>query len=212
MAMFSATEKVQIRGLPGEEQRLFVIFGTTDWPVGSRPISIPGQFRVQFLLARPGRLKFSEREPLFLTNVVGNSHLGIGKPVSQRTGDEDIVGMILKTQGENWQLEFKCIPNDDGYIGKIVVERLFARDCAHAESVAYQALASFLSSWSLILDIPVLVETIQVTDLTTHTEMLRVDAPYVEMKPGGGIVSAYSEDFRHFASVYREGMNTNSPF
>lgn len=164
------------------------------------------------LLARPGRLKFSEREPTFLSNVVGDSHLGIGKPATQRTSDQDIVGMVLQTRGDGWNIEFKCIINDDGYIGKIVVERLYAQDYLQAESVAYQALTPFLSSWSLTLDIPVLVETIQVTDLTTHTEMLRVCAPYVEMTPGAGVPLAFSEDFRHYASVYREGMNTNSPF
>jgi hypothetical protein len=120
--------------------------------------------------------------------------------------------MSLQTRSDNWQIEFKCVINDDGYIGKIVAERLPARDYLHAESVAYQALTPFLSSWSLTLDVPVLIETIQVTDLTTHTEMLRVNAPYVEMTPGAGSVSAFSEDFRHYASVYREGMNTNSQF
>jgi hypothetical protein len=90
MALISTTEKVLMRGVPGEEQKMLVFFGTTDFPIGSRPISVAGQFRVQFLLARPGRLKFCEREPSFLTNVVGDSHLGVGKPNSQRTSDEDI--------------------------------------------------------------------------------------------------------------------------
>ncbi|QNI33276.1 hypothetical protein H7849_04745 [Alloacidobacterium dinghuense] len=212
MASFSSTERIRMRGVPGEEQKMLVLFGTTDFPLGSRPISVPGRFRVQFLLARPGRLKFSEREPSFLTNVVGDSHLGIGKPASQRTSDEDIVGMVLQTRGDSWQIEFKCVINDDGYIGKIVVENLPAQDYRHAESVAYQALTPFLSSWSLTLDVPVLIETIQVTDLTTHTDMLRLNAPYVEMTPGAGHTAALSQDFRHYASVYREGMNTNSSF
>ena len=179
MALLSTTEKVQMRGVPGEEQKMLVFFGTTDSPIGSQPISVPGEFRVQFLLARPGRLKFSEREASFLTNLVGDSHLGIGKPASQRISDKDIVGMSLHTSGHNWQIEFRCIINDDGYIGKIVVEKLFAQNYLHAESVAYQALTPFLSSWSLTLDIPVLIETVQVTDLTTHTDMLRIHAPYV---------------------------------
>ncbi|HEX4031754.1 MAG TPA: methylamine utilization protein MauJ [Terracidiphilus sp.] len=199
-------------GVPGEEQKMLVFFGTTDFSVGSRPLSGPGKFRVQFLLARPGRLKFSEHEPSFLSNVVGDSHLGIARPASQRISNDDVVGMVLQARGDNWQIEFKCVINEGGYVGKIVVEELAANNYGHAESVAYQALSTFLSSWSVILDIPVFIETIQVTDLTTHTDMLRVCAPYIEMKPGAGLTVAFSEEFRHYASVYREGMNSNSPF
>lgn len=208
----STTEKIAMRGVPGEEQKLLVYFGTTDFPIGSRPISVPGHFRVQFLLARPGRLKFSEREASFLTNLVGDSHLGVGKARSDRTSDQDLIGMVLQTKGDSWQIEFRCVLNEEGYIGKIVAERLYAENYLHAESVAYQALTPFLSSWSLILDIPVFIETVQVTDLTTHTDMLRVMAPFVEMTPGVGFTSAFSEEFRHYASVFREAMNTNSPF
>lgn len=213
MAVFSTTEKVRMRGIPGEEQKMLVIFATTEFPPGSRPISVPGQFRVQFLLARPGRLKFSDQTPSFLsTDVVGDSHLGIGDPKSRGKDGDEIIGMTLQTHGDNWHITFKCLLNDEGYIGKIVAESIDARDYLQAESVAYEALTFFLSSWSLILDIPVLVETVQVTDLTTHTEMLRIRAPYVEMKPGGGTVAALSKEFRQFASVYREGMNSESPF
>jgi hypothetical protein len=197
--------------MPGEEQNMLLLFGTTDFPVGSRASSLPGRFRVQFLLARPGRLKFSEKEPSFLTNLVGDSHLGVGKPSKAKAAD-DIVAVSLQTSSGNQRFNFDCIINEHGYIGKIVVEGLLAQDYADAESIAYKALAPFLSMWSLTLDIPILVETVQVTDLTTHTEMLRIVAPYVEMKPGAGPSAPLSESFCHYASFYREGMNSHSPF
>jgi hypothetical protein len=96
VATITTTEKIRVYGVPGEEQKLLVIFGTTDVPIGSRPISVPGSFRVQFLLARPGRLKFSESEPSFLTSVVGDSHLGIAKPIQERTYNDAIIGLVLQ--------------------------------------------------------------------------------------------------------------------
>jgi Methylamine utilization protein MauJ len=211
MTILSTTEKLRVRGVPGEEQNLLVVFSTTDFPMGSRPISVPGSFRVQFLLARPGHLKFSETEPSFLTKIVGDSHIGITKPIHERNSDKDIIGMVLNTRGGNWQLQFNCVVNDAGYLGKIVVE-LPAKDYIEAEAVAFRALTPFLSAWSVTLDVPVNIETIQVTDLTTHTDMLRIQSPFIEMKPAGGVTTALSEEFCQFASLYREGMNANSPF
>ena len=212
MAIITTTEKVKVQGVPGEEQRLLVFFATTDFPFESRPISVPGLFRVQFLLARPGRLRFLAHEPSFLTSVVGSSHLGVTKPASQRVSDSDVIGMVLDTHGENWSLQFKCLVNDEGFLGKIVVEDLRAQSYVEAEAIAYRALMPFLSRWSVTLDIPLAIETIQVTDLTTHTEMLSIRAPFVEMRPGGGVGPPLFQEFCQHASLYREGMNTDSPF
>ncbi len=191
---------------------MLVIFSTTDFPLGSRPVSVPGKFRVQFLLARPGHLRFTDREISFLTDVVGDSHIGIAKPAEQRVGDADVVGVTLRTISNGLQIDFKGIVNDEGYLGKIVAEDVPARDYAHAEALVYAALAPFLSAWSTILDVPVNIETTQVTDLTTHTDMLRIQAPFVEMKPQGGIGRLFSDEFCQYASLYREALNANSAF
>jgi hypothetical protein len=212
MSTLPPTQKVQIYGIPGEEQNMLVMFSTVEHPFGSRPISLAGKFRVQFLLARPGRMQFSESQPTFLKDVVGDSHIGIAKPAGERTGDEDIIGMVLDVHHAGQILRFRCVPNGSGYVGKIEIESLTAADYMHAERIAYEALMPFLSAWSLTLDIPVFVETIQVTDLTTHTDMLKIRSPFVEMKPAGGVGSLLSEEFCQYASLYREGMNANSPF
>lgn len=147
-----------------------------------------------------------------LKDVLGDSHIGIAKPASERIGDQDVIGMTLDVHHAGQILRFKCIPNDDGFVGKIEIESIAARDYMDAERIAYEALMPFLSAWSLTLDIPVVVETIQVTDLTTHTDMLKIRAPFVAMKPAGGVGSLLSEEFCQYASLYREGMNANTPF
>jgi hypothetical protein len=94
-------------------------------------------------------------------------------------------------------LQFNCVVNEGGYVGKIVIENLYAQNYSQAEAIAYRALTPFLSAWSVTLDIPLNIETIQVTDLTTHTDMLRVRSPFVEMKPGGGVGPVLSQEFCH---------------
>lgn len=148
----------------------------------------------------------------FIHSAVGDSHLRIAKHVTERSEAEDVINLKLIGNGSGWSIPFDCLVNDKGCVGKIVVERLHAKDHVHAEKIAYRALAFFLSAWSASLDIPLSVETIQVSDLTTHTESLRVLHPYLEMRPAGGIGPGLSDEYCHFASVYREAMNATSVF
>jgi hypothetical protein len=212
MPLISSTERIAMRGLPGEEQKLHVFFSTADRKFDGRRVSLPGEFKVQFLLSRPGHQVFDERNPSFIHTAVGDSHLRIAKHISERTEPSDAISLKLIGNGIGWSIPFDCLVNDNGCVGKIVVERLRANDYIHAEAVAYRALAPFLSAWSASLDIPLSVETIQVTDLNTHTESLRVLHPYLEMKPGGGVGPPLSDEYCHFASVYREAMNATSVF
>lgn len=104
------------------------------------------------------------------------------------------------------------LPNDKGYLGKLVAEQIPATGFDDAEATAYEAIAPFLSTWSLHLDIPVHVETIQVTNLQTHVSSLRAHTPFFEMVFAGGITPHLTDEFCEYASFYREGMNSNSAF
>jgi hypothetical protein len=99
-----------------------------------------------------------------------------------------------------------------GYLGKLIVEQVSAAGFNNAEATVYEALAPFSSAWALHLDIPVHVETIQVTNLQTHTHSLRVRTPAFEMTFAGGISPQLTDEFCEYASLYREGMNSNSAF
>jgi len=153
----------------------------------------------------------TERQHAFIDELIGDSHILIAKPLKERS-HEDAVSILLQASGHGKQLNFIGLPNEGGYLGKLIVDGLTALNFADAEKQAYELLAPFLSSWSLHLDIPVHVETIQVTNLQTNASSLRVRTPHFEMTFPGGLTPPLTEDFCHYASLYREGMNTNSGF
>ena len=72
------------------------------------------------------------------------------------------------------QIEFTAWTNRVGILGKLIAEKLFAYNTDDAEGVAYRAIAPFLSTWSLHMDIPMHVETIQVTELSSYINSVRV--------------------------------------
>lgn len=200
-------------GVPGEDHQLWVMYvKATQPPNPAEEIrGSPGNYKVQLLLSRPGYPFTAERELKFIDEIVGDSHVVIAKPRKDRK-PEDVDHVVLQATGHGKQINFRGLPNDRGYLGKLVVEELTANSFKEAEAMAYEGLAPFLSAWSLHLDIPVHVETIQVTNLQTHTHSLRVRTPSFEMTFGGGITPVLTDDFCEYASLYREGMNSNSRF
>jgi len=177
-------------GVPGEEHQLWVFMMKAGQqpPTPEDVAGKPGKYTVQLLLSRPGYPLTAEREHKYIDDVVGDSHVLVAKPVDERKL-EDANEVLLQAMEQGRSVLFRGIPNDKGYLGKLIVEELLADSFHHAESVAYEAVAPFLSAWSLHLDIPVHVETIQVTNLETHTTSLRVRTPQFEMNFVGGVLT-----------------------
>ncbi|MGA2425746.1 MAG: methylamine utilization protein MauJ [Terriglobales bacterium] len=198
-------------GVPGEEHQLWVVPLKAGQKPPERLTGAPGKYKVQFLLSRPGYPLTAEREHKFIDEIIGDSHLAITKPLKVRK-PEDAVVVVMQATGHGQQIAFKGLPNDNGYLGKLVAEEFYASSFQDAETLAYQVISPFLSAWSLHLDIPVHVETIQVTDLQTHISSLRVRTPPFEMTFAGGVTPMLTDDFCQYASLYREGMNSNSGF
>ncbi|HTV58676.1 MAG TPA: methylamine utilization protein MauJ [Verrucomicrobiae bacterium] len=117
----------------------------------------------------------------------------------------DIVGPT----GKNYRIIGEA--NDEGFLGKFVAD-LEADNSVSAEHDAYGAITPFLSAWAMNADVPIHIETIQVTDLKTFVSSLRVYTPQFEMNMPGGPAPFLQDDFCQYASIYREGLNTNSPF
>lgn len=198
-------------GVPGEEHKLIVAPVFKDGPTDPNQMNIAGQrgpYRVQFLLARPGYSTHDEREHKFIDDIVGTSHVRMAKPESER-GPHDVEKVILALLGKSYQIV--GLPDKQGFLGKLVAE-LEAESAAGAEQEAYGSLAPFLSAWSMNADIPIHVETIQVTDLKTQVSTLRVVTPHFEMNFPGGQQPFFQDEFCQYASIYREGLNSNSPF
>jgi hypothetical protein len=197
-------------GVPGEEHKIIMapVFKGTAGPTDADIRGQQGRYRVQFLLARPGYPIRKEREHKFIDDVVGTSHIKIVKPEAER-GLNDAERIVLQLLGKNYQII--GIADKDGFLGKLVCE-LDADSNQAAETEAYGSLAPFLSAWSMNVDVPIHVETIQVTNLTTHVSFLRAVTPHFEMTFGGGAQPFFLDEFCQYASIYREGLNTNSAF
>lgn len=197
-------------GVPGEEHKLIVapVFRGTAGPTQADIRGEYGRYRVHFLLARPGYPIRSEREFKFIDGIVGTSHLKIAKPEAER-GPTDIEKLLLSPLGRSYQ--FVGLADKDGFLGKLECE-LDAESNQAAEAEAYGAVTPFLSAWSMNADIPIHIETIQVTNIKTHVSHLRVVTPHFEMNFPGGVHPHFQDDFCQYASVYREGLNSNSPF
>ncbi len=198
-------------GVPGEEHQLWVVPLRAGQKPPEKLVGAPGKYKIQLLLSRPGYPLTAEREHKFIDEVIGDSHVVITKPLKERK-QEDFDQVLLQATGRGKLINFTGLPNERGYLGKLVVEEFLANNFQDAETQAYEALAPFLSAWSLHLDIPVHVETMQVTDLQTHTSSLRVRTPHFEMTFAGGLSPILTDDFCQYASLYREGMNSNSGF
>jgi hypothetical protein len=207
-----ATATVKPWGVPGEEHKIVVapIFKKEDLaaPPMINLAGVRGPYRVQFLLARPGYPITKEKEFKFIDDLVGDSHVKIVKPEAERS-IKDAARMVLQFLGKGYKITGSA--NKEGFLGKLVAD-LDADNAQAAELDAYGSLAPLLSAWSLNLDIPLHIETIQVTDLTTHISSLRAYTPYFEMNLGNQPLPFLREEFCHYASIYREGLNANSAF
>lgn len=195
-------------GVPGEEHKVVVVMlRKGDGP----PTNIQGQrgmYRVQVLFARPGYPIRREKEHKFIDDVVGSSHIKIAKPEAERRPD-DADQILLQLLGKNYRVIGHA--DKDGFLGKLVCE-LEADNNDAAEAEVYGSVSPFLSAWSMNADIPIHVETIQVTNLTTHTSSLRAVTPHFEMNFGGGALPFFRDEFCLYASIYREGLNSSSAF
>jgi len=194
-------------GVPGEEHKIIVapVFKDTSGPTQADIRGERGKYRVQFLLARPGYPITKEREHRFIDEVVGTSHIRIVKAEAERK-QNDPASIVLQVLGKNYRIA--GLADKDGFLGKLVCE-LEADSSEAAETEAYGSLAPFLSAWSMNVDIPIHVETIQVTNLTTQVNSLRVVTPHFEMNFGAGTQPFFLDEFCQYASIYREGLNSN---
>jgi hypothetical protein len=198
-------------GVPGEEHKVIVapIVKGAGMPTAADIQGQRGKYLVQFLLARPGYPIRREREANFIDEAVGTSHVKIAKPEVDR-GITDVHRLAVTLFPKNYQV--LGIPDKNGFLGKLTCE-LEADNSQAAEVEAYGSLAPILSSWSMNLDVPIHVETIQVTNLTSHVSSLRVVTPHFEMNfATGGAHPHFRDEFCQYASIYREGLNSNSAF
>ena len=211
--MPTSTE-VRTMGLPGQAQHFTVAyhFADRDDPrnVGG-PRGFPGKYKVTFVLARPGFSLVPEREHRFAGDKLrGDSHLAITKPAFTPPGNPDADQIRLYGETEDGQFVFTGLPNEKGFLGRIVSEPFDAASMNDAERKAYRAVASSLSNWSAHIDTPLYVYQVETTEVRTGNTQMSVTNPFWEVPFAVAPTAQLKPEFRGYAGLYREALNSNS--
>jgi hypothetical protein len=200
-------------GVPGEAQGIVACNHFRDEAdprnIGSVP-GLPGEYRVTFLFERPNYRQTKEYELSFLGPLRGDSHLAITKPAfTPPDPNADQIKVYATTP--HGVFEFTGFPNEKGFLGKIVSNPFQATDRNDAERRAYDALVPALSNWSAHLDIPLEVQVIETMEMRTQNVGIRVVQPFLEAPFSvEGTPPPHDSEFAHYASTYREALNSNS--
>ena len=204
--------RVPAMGVPGEAQGMVVCnrFKEPDPRNAGGLPGLPGHYRVTFLFERPNYRQIKEYEFTFVGPLRGDSHLAISKPAfTPPDPGADRIKIYAGTP--HGAFEFTGFPNEKGFLGKVVSEPFQAADRYDAERRAYDALLPSLSNWSVHLDIPLDVQIVETMELRTENVGIRVVQLFLEAPFAvEGTPPPYDSEFAHYASMYREALNSNS--
>jgi hypothetical protein len=200
-------------GLPGQHQHAVVVNQfreTGDTRNLGGPQGLQGKYGVTFVLARPGFNLLPEGQHSFATGLRGDSHLAIAKPAFSPPGNPDADQIITRGSTENGHFVFLGLPNERGFLGKFASEPFDAKDFNDAEVKAHRALSSSLSNWAVHLDIPLYVAQVDSLELRTGNTRTSILTPHfvvpLAIRPTANLLP----EFRGYASLYREALNSNS--
>jgi methylamine utilization protein MauJ len=96
-------------------------------------------------------------------------------------------------------------------LAKIELPSFDAQNFHDASAKAFRALMPALSNISFHLDVPLHIYQIHVTELWTNSRMISVLAPFRQTPLFRVPTEHLPEEFRKYASLYREAMNSSSP-
>lgn len=206
-------QHTKIMAFPGEPQGIIVVphyVGDKSHLNAHGPEGAPGNYTVVFLLVKPNTRSSPENEVKFTDSFQGDSHIAIAKPAV--VIDIDPTEIQVSYRGASSNFVFHGYPNESGFLGKFVSDPFFATNRKTAEKLASTAMQGLLSNLSAQLDIPLIVEFVEVTELATQAKSITFVArfPLVPMSIRGSGTLADPE-FEHAIALYREALNTNTP-
>lgn len=200
-------------GMPGQTHHITLVaqFGEAD-DARNRTNSAgqPGRYKVIFVFNRPGYPLRPEGSIDFSDALKGDSHLAILPPALRFRGDERPAKIRIDATTSTETLVFEAYANERGFLGKIVLESIHAQGFADAELRAYRALAPTLSNWSVQRDIPLHVWQTDSVEIATGNMRTTLLNPYLEAAFGAPGEFAMSDEFKRYASLYREALSSNS--
>jgi hypothetical protein len=200
--------------MPGLRQNVVVTFRFAD-PDDPRnlhgPDGRPGQYKITFILNRPGYALLPEGQYSYAGDQMkGDSHLAITRPAFSGA-PANAAQIKINTITPQGHFVFDGYPNARGFLGKIVLPAVDALNFDDAELKAYRSLAPTLSIWSIQRDIPLQIYQIDSTELTTGNSRMAVVAPWLEMPFTVPPHGTSGDEFRRYASLYREALNSDTP-
>jgi hypothetical protein len=203
--------QIPLPAIPGEQVSLIVVplFAAPDPRNLGGPKGLPGKYRVVFMLSRPGFSPVPEYEHSAAEFLKGDSHLAITKPAFIAP-DPEARKIKVRANTEDGHFEFLGSPNEKGFLAKIESQPFDANDFEDAEQKAFRAVAPSLSNWSVHLDIPLNIQQIDTIELHTEARRMLVISPHLQVPFAVMPEPRLESEFRHYASLYREGLNTNS--
>jgi hypothetical protein len=206
-------ERVSLTGFPGTYQSLHMLyrFKGND-PRNALPLEgSPGLYEVTFILHRPGYKLQGERNFSFSSGLRGDSHLAITKPAYAPPGNPDADQIVIMGNTEDGRFQFTGFPNEKGHLGKFVSAAFTAKNRSHAEEIAYRAIASSLSNMSIHLDIPLEIGVRETKELSNGSTSISLLSPYLEAPMAINGTTNFGPEFRSYAALYREALNTDTP-
>lgn len=175
------------------------------------PGGVPGPYRVVFTLGRPGFSPRREGSLSFESGLEGDSHLAIAPPAATVTGGDPPVKILVQATTPEGTFILEGLPNKAGFLGKLVLESIEARDLKDACRRATATIGGFLSTVAVYSDIPLHIYQVDATEHSTgNTAVLYVNS-YAPAAPGRLPATGLDPEFRLYAALYREALGSNSP-
>ncbi len=127
--------------------------------------------------------------------------------------DIDPTEVLLQFQSPSSpSLVFHGVPNDAGYLAKLKSDPFHASNRVEAEKLGSTAMRSLLSNLSAQLDIPLIIEITQVTEVATGAKGITFTAPFpVTSMAVNAKENPNDRELRHTMALYREALNSNTP-
>lgn len=192
----------------------------------SVPEGEPGEYEATFTLLQPGQAAEKVKDSGMVRiseiqndKIEGDSHLALTVPKDARPSSNADIGAVVtvpvnKPDGSADDIEMILWPNPSGRLSKVSVT-LQARNFLDAERRAHFEAASFLSYLSFELNVPLrMAHTFIKETRTGHTTVGFVRQ--FGYKGMGNLPEGYQamkvDPFPALASVYREALNSDSPF
>jgi len=205
-------KNVNLPGLSGFRQQLTLHVSTNDDPASDKPEGDPGKYKVIFILNRPGFSLLPYNHVSDANSMEGDSYIAIAKPAHPHPDIPESTYVRIESEIDGQELTFTCFPNENGYLGKIELEEINAKNYSDAALKSFRGVSFVLSSLSFRYDVPLNIFQIDIIDLQTGSLRLSIVKAFQEIPYFGDPARRRDKEFTKYASYYREGLISSSVY